>query len=130
MFSVASTFARFDVMGSATERGTDGIAASCSTNSQPSAAAARELEICQVPLQELHVRDVVQVAALPGDERIGHAHAVTAADEFLGEMRPDESGAASNEVMSHSFDLSNIRARARRAIHPPTGAASCPWEKG
>jgi hypothetical protein len=29
--SVASTFARFDVIGSATDRGTEGIAAWCST---------------------------------------------------------------------------------------------------
>ena len=39
-----------------------------------------------------------EVAALAGDERIGHADAVAAPDEFFGQVRTDEAGAAGDEV--------------------------------
>ena len=79
----ASTLARFEVIGSVTDRGTDGIAAWWSTYSQPSTALLAKVEISQIAFEEFHAGNVVEIAALSGDERIGDPDAMAAPDQFL-----------------------------------------------
>ena len=52
----------------------------------------------QIAFEKIDARDVVEVAPLSGDEAVGDAHAVTAADELFGEVRADETGAAGDEI--------------------------------
>jgi hypothetical protein len=44
---------------------------------------------------------MIEIAALAGDQRICNANAVSASDELLREMRPDEAGAAGDQELSH-----------------------------
>ena len=48
----------------------------------------------EIAFQEINARDLLEVAALPGDEAVDDAYAVAAADELFGEVRSDEAGAA------------------------------------
>ena len=73
--SVASTLARCDVSGSATDRGTDGIAAWCRTTSTPATAVAGERDIGQVAGQHLGAAvEHGEVGRLAGAEVVGDAH--------------------------------------------------------
>ena len=68
----------------------------------------REIDVGEVPFEELDTFYVIEIAALAGDQGVGNAHAVAAPDQFFGKMRADEAGAAGHEVMSHAPYLSNI----------------------
>jgi hypothetical protein len=52
----------------------------------PSDGALRKRQIRQVALEELDALDVIQIATLAGDETVGDANGVTAADEFFRQM--------------------------------------------
>lgn len=74
--------------------------------------ARRDLRAREIALEKIYSSDVIEIAPSAGDQTIDNANAVTAPNEFFRKVRSDESGAASNEVMSHaSTNLSNIRAR-------------------
>ena len=108
---MASMFARFDVIGSCTDRGTDGIAAWCSTYSIPATARCATSEIGKIAFDEFHGREVRDVLALPGAEIVDDAHALAAADQLLHQVRSDKARAASNQVSRHSGgELSKKRA--------------------
>ena len=64
----------------------------------PSVAVARERQIGEVALEELHAANVIQVPPLAGDEVVRHADAMAAADELFREMRPDEARPTGDEV--------------------------------
>ncbi len=97
---------------------------------------ARKLEVRDIALEKLHGRQVVEVASLAGDERIGHAHLMTAPHQFFRQVRTDESSAAGDEVLSH-ISLENpplaVPARVARrscsrassARRPADSAAPC-----
>ena len=110
---------RVDVVardGSASERGTDGIAASWNTTSTPAQARAAAAAIADVALDELDVvRDVGQVLALAGEEVVEDAHAVAARDQRARDRRPDEPGAAGDEVRAgHAGEPTRTAARAEQ----------------
>ena len=46
----------------------------------------------------------VEVAALAGDEVVGDADGVAAANELFRQVRTDEAGAAGHEIRSHSVE--------------------------
>ena len=58
-------------------------------------------EVGQVSLDQLDARHVRQVFTLAGNEAVGNAHAFAAAEQLFGDMRPDEPGAAGDEVGGH-----------------------------
>ena len=66
--------------------------------------ALRERQIGEIPFEELDAGDVVEIAALAGDETVGDADGVPAADELFRQMGTDESGAAGDEIRSHSVE--------------------------
>src|SRR3989304_1493703 len=96
--------ARFEVIGSLTERGTDGVG--------------------EVPVGELGLGHMGEVVALAGDGAVDDAHAVAATHEGFGEVRADEAGAAGHKVVGHTCSyLSKNRARTEgRAGGPGSGA--------
>ena len=51
------------------------------------------------PSSELNARNVIEIAALSGDERIGDADVVAAPDQFFRQVRTDEPRAAGDEVL-------------------------------
>ena len=67
--------------------------------------APGDFQVGEVSLEEVDATDVVQIAALAGDERVGDADAVTAPDELLREVGSDEAGAAGDQVVSHADTL-------------------------
>ena len=64
----------------------------------PSTARRANVEVGEVAFEELDAGRCVEVAALAGDEAVDDADAMAAPDEFLGEMRADEAGAAGDEI--------------------------------
>ena len=65
----------------------------------PSTARCANVEIGEVALEELDAADVIEVAALAGDQAVGDADAVAAPDELFGQVGADEAGAAGDEVL-------------------------------
>ena len=49
--------------------------------------------------------DVREVAAVAGDQVVGDADRVAAADELFRQMRSDEAGAAGDEIRGHSVEV-------------------------
>ena len=101
--SVASTLARCDVIGSSIDRGTDGIAAWCSTSSTPSTGLPRNAGIGQIACQQFRPMTASRAAAsqifeLAGDEAVDHAHAMCRGEQLFDQVRADEAGAAGDEV--------------------------------
>jgi hypothetical protein len=45
--------------------------------------SSREIEIGKIAFDEFHTGDVIQVAALPGDERVGYSNTVVAPNQLL-----------------------------------------------
>ncbi len=68
--------------------------------------AARHVEIGQVAVEKVHLRQVRQVLPLAGNETVDDANALAPADELLRQVRTDESGTAGHQVMSHIADPS------------------------
>ena len=82
----------------------------------PLHGASSDVEVGEVALEEFHRRDVREVLALAGDQAVDDADAFAAADELLREVRPDEAGAAGNEIVGHiACELSKKEA-ARSAV--------------
>ena len=65
---------------------------------------ARHRRIGEVAVQELDLRQVLDVARVPGDQAVDDAHALAAADELFDEVRTDEAGAAGDDVESHGSE--------------------------
>jgi hypothetical protein len=65
--------------------------------------AARHLDIGQVPLDQLDLRQMREVLALSGDKTVDDADARAAANELFCQMGTDETGAAGHEIVSHSW---------------------------
>ena len=84
----------------------------------PGDCPSRELQVGDVALEKLHGLERVQIAALAGNEGVGHADAMAAPHEFFREVRSDESGAAGHEVVRHAANLSNIYAFQTRTVLP------------
>ena len=61
--------------------------------------ALGDVHVREIAFDELHRRQVVEVAALAGDQAVDDADALAAADELFREVRSDEAGAAGDEVM-------------------------------
>jgi hypothetical protein len=72
---------------------------------------ARKRQVRKIPFEKLHARNVIDVAPLACDQAVRDADYVAAADEFFCEMGADETGASGDEVLSHTLQLSNIRAQ-------------------
>jgi hypothetical protein len=53
-------------------------------------------QVGEVGFDELDARDVIQVAAFAGNQVVDDANAMAAAHELFGEMRTDETCAASD----------------------------------
>ena len=81
-------------------------------------SALRERQIGEVAFEELDARNVIEIAPVAGDEAVGDADAVAAADEFFREMRADEPGAAGDEVRSHSVEVPSQEALPQPRIGP------------
>ena len=64
-------------------------------------SALCKLKIGQIPFDELDAWNVIEIAALPGNEGVGDANAVTPANKLLREVRSDEAGAAGHEIVRH-----------------------------
>ena len=61
----------------------------------------RKRRVGEIPLDELHAGNVIEIAALAGDQAVGHTHLVSATNELFDEMRSDETRAAGHEVVGH-----------------------------
>src|SRR5205809_79491 len=59
----------------------------------------------EVPLHELHARNVIEIAALAGAQVVGDPDAVPPAYEFFRQMRSNEPGAARDKVRSHNAEV-------------------------
>ena len=81
--------------------------------------AAGELDVRQIALQELDVRNVIEIALLAGDERIGDPNPVPTAHQFRGQVGTDETGAAGDQILSHAVWTLAINVHSR--------AAGCHW---
>jgi hypothetical protein len=64
--------------------------------------APGEIEVGQVSLEELDVRNVIDIALLAGDEGVGDADPMPAANELGRQVGSDEPRAAGDEIMSHA----------------------------
>jgi hypothetical protein len=82
-----------------------------------------DIQLGEVALDELDVRDVREILTLPGDEAINDADGVSAANQLLRQVRSDETGAAGDEVLSHTLQLSNIRAHQLKLISERAGGS-------
>ncbi len=77
-------FARFDVIGSVTDRGHGRNGGLVQDVVHPVDGAARHRRVGEVALEELDLRQVGEVRPLAGDEAVHDAHAFAAAHQLLG----------------------------------------------
>ena len=56
----------------------------------------------KVALEKFHAGNMREILSLAGNQAVGDANAVAAADQLLSEVGADESGAAGDEVSRHS----------------------------
>ncbi len=63
----------------------------------------RNVQIREIPFDELHARQVRQVLTLARDQAVDDADALAATDKFFREMRTDETGTAGDEIGGHTF---------------------------
>jgi hypothetical protein len=71
----------------------------------------RDREIGQVAFEKIHAGYMIEIRASARNQIIDNPDVVTAANEFLREVRPDEAGTAGDEIVSHAAaNPSNIRA--------------------
>ena len=63
--------------------------------------AMRDVDVGEVAVNELDLRQVREVLALAGDQAVDHANGFATTDEGFGEMGPDEPGAPGDEIVSH-----------------------------
>ena len=110
--------ARLEVIGSLTDRGTDGIAAWCSTYSMPAHRPLAHGQIREIAFEELHAGHVIEIAALAGDQAVDDADMVAAPDELFGEVGSDEARAAGDEIRSHSVAVSCAGRKRRPSAIP------------
>ena len=75
----------------------------------PRDRASRERRIREVTLEKLDVVEVIEIAALAGDEIVSDADAMVPSHQLLREMGSDEPGAACHKVGSHSIEASPQR---------------------
>lgn len=60
-------------------------------------------EVGDVSFQEVDTVNVLQIFPLAGDQTVEHSHLVAAMDELRDKVRPDETGAAGDEIMRHGI---------------------------
>ena len=60
--------------------------------------AAGNLGVREVAFDEFHGRQMIEVTALARHQAVDDANAMPAPNELFGEMRPDESRAAGDEI--------------------------------
>jgi hypothetical protein len=58
-------------------------------------------QIREVALLELDLAQMLEVSPLTRNQAVDHADSLSSTDELFGQVRSDESGAASDEVGSH-----------------------------
>ena len=58
-----------------------------------------ERRVGEITFEKFDAGNVVEIAALSGDQAVGHADRVPAPHQFFGKVRTDETGAAGDEVM-------------------------------
>ena len=90
--------ARFDVIGSSTDRGTDGNGRLMEDVVDALDGALRDREIGEIAFEELDAGEVREVLALAGDQAVDDADLFAAANQFFCQVGSDEAGAAGDEV--------------------------------
>ena len=83
---------------------------------------SREREVREIALEELDAAEMIEIAALAGDERVGDADAMSPLHELFRQMRPDEARAAGHQKMSHvllSRDEGRIEERSAAGDRKP-----------
>ncbi len=96
--SVASTLARFEAIGSCTDRGTRRNRRLVQHELHAAHRPTCKSRVGEVALQELDSTQVVQVLALARHEVVGNANGVSTPDKLFGEMRPDKTCSTGDEV--------------------------------
>jgi hypothetical protein len=86
--------ARFEVIGSSTDRGTEGNGRLVEHVVDARHRSLRNGEVGQVSFDQLHTRQVRQVFTFAGDEAVCDAHALAAPKQLCCDVGPDEAGAA------------------------------------
>jgi hypothetical protein len=83
----------------------------------PSDRASREPRIREVTFEKFDVVEVIEIAALAGDEIVSDADTVVPSHQLLREMGSDEPGAACDEIRSHTVE-GHGKGRSKRSSSP------------
>ena len=62
---------------------------------------ARDVDVCEVAFHEFDLRKMCEVLSLAGDQAVDDADALAATNELFAQVRPNEAGAAGDQIVSH-----------------------------